>query len=266
MFTKNLDKYELLTREDLGLKPSTIEKTKFECSPLGKIFNKGLSKDDKKEGLLRRSKNIEDENKVKNKVENKDIKEVTEFVEQPLSFEAKELINEIKTIQKNVDYRKSKIKGGNNVDYDFSDYRTFKELFRYLYYRNITIDEAKSKQEEFNVVLHLLKKYSPKHDKYVTLKNNLVDNASKFHDGREKIIEGFKNGVFSFYYDRDYEERMKYEKEEEEETITNIDEFSKYITKNETDINNELSKNHFGFQKPSDIFKALNNINDIEKQ
>ena len=114
-------------------------------------------------------------------------------------------------------------------------------------------------------MLHLLKKYSPKHDKYVTLKNNLVDNASKFYDGREKIIEGFKNGVFSFYYDRDYEERMKYEKEEEEETITNIDEFSKYITKNETDINNELSKNHFGFQKPSDIFKALNNINDIEK-
>ena len=65
-------------------------------------------------------------------------------------------------------------------------------------------------------MLNLFKKYSPKHDKYVTLKNNLVDNASKFYEGREKIIEGFKNGVFSFYYDRDYEERMKYEKEEEE--------------------------------------------------
>ena len=66
-------------------------------------------------------------------------------------------------------------------------------------------------------MLHLLKKYSPKHDKYVTLKNNLVDNASKFYEGREKIIEGFKNGVFSFYYDRDNEERMKFEEEEEEE-------------------------------------------------
>ena len=97
-------------------------------------------------------------------------------------------------------------------------------------------------QEEFNTVLHLLKKYSPKHDKYVTLKNNLVDNASKFYEGREKIIEGFKNGVFSFYYDRDYEERMKYEKEEEE-TITDIDEFKKYITKKETKINKELFKN-----------------------
>ena len=97
--SNNLDKYEYLTGEDLGLKPSTVEQAKFEYSPLGKIFNKGLSEEDKKEGLLKRLKNIEDENKVKNK----DIKEVTDFVDQPLSFEARELIKEIKTIQKNVD-------------------------------------------------------------------------------------------------------------------------------------------------------------------
>ena len=54
---------------------------------MGKIFNKGLSEEDKKEGLLKRLKNIEDENKVKNK----DIKEVTDFVDQPSSFEVREL-------------------------------------------------------------------------------------------------------------------------------------------------------------------------------
>ena len=52
----NLDKYEYLTGEDLGLKPSTVEKTKSEYSPLGKIFNKGLSEGDKKEGLFKRLK------------------------------------------------------------------------------------------------------------------------------------------------------------------------------------------------------------------
>ena len=41
---------------DLGLKPSTIEQTKFGCSPLSKTFNKGLSEDDKKEGLFKRLK------------------------------------------------------------------------------------------------------------------------------------------------------------------------------------------------------------------
>ena len=60
--SKNLDKFELLTGEDLDLKPSTIEQTKFEYSPLGKIFNKGLSEDDKKEGVLKGLKNIKDKN------------------------------------------------------------------------------------------------------------------------------------------------------------------------------------------------------------
>ena len=36
-------------------------------------------------------------------------------------------------MQKIVDYRKSKITGGNSVRYDFSDYKTFKELFRDIY-------------------------------------------------------------------------------------------------------------------------------------
>ena len=58
--SSNLDKYELLTGEDLGLKPSTVEQAKFAYSPLGKIFNKGLSEDDKKEGFFKRLKNIED--------------------------------------------------------------------------------------------------------------------------------------------------------------------------------------------------------------
>ena len=49
--SNNLDKYELLTGEDLGLKPSTIEQAKSEYSPLSKIFNKRLSEDDKKEGI-----------------------------------------------------------------------------------------------------------------------------------------------------------------------------------------------------------------------
>ena len=63
LFSNNLEKYEYLTGEDLGLKPSTIEQAKFEYSPLGKIFKKGLDIDDQKEGLFKRLKNIEDEQK-----------------------------------------------------------------------------------------------------------------------------------------------------------------------------------------------------------
>ena len=51
--SNNLDKDEYLTGEDLGPRPSTVEQAKFEYSPLGKIFNKGLSEDDKKKRCLR---------------------------------------------------------------------------------------------------------------------------------------------------------------------------------------------------------------------
>ena len=50
-----------MTGEDLDLKPSTVEQAKFEYSPLGKVFNKGLSEDDKKKGIFKR--NIKDKNK-----------------------------------------------------------------------------------------------------------------------------------------------------------------------------------------------------------
>ena len=135
--SNNLGKYEYLTGEDLGLKPSTVEQARFEYSPLGKIFNKGLDKVDQEEGRLKRLKYIEDKNKelLKAKHKTKHIKEVTDFVKESLRLEAKELIEEVRVIQKDADYRKLKITGGNKVDYNFSDYKTFKKLFRDFYYK-----------------------------------------------------------------------------------------------------------------------------------
>ena len=46
--SNNLNKYEYFTGEDLGLKPSTVEQARFEYSPLGKVFNKGLEEQEKK--------------------------------------------------------------------------------------------------------------------------------------------------------------------------------------------------------------------------
>ena len=58
----DLSKYEYLTKKDLGYKPDAIEKVKFEYSPLGEVFTDGLNKSNKKEGLLKRLKNIENKN------------------------------------------------------------------------------------------------------------------------------------------------------------------------------------------------------------
>ena len=58
-----MDNCEYLTGEDFGLKPSTFEQAKFEYSPLGKTFNKRLDEDDKKEGLFKRLKSVENAQK-----------------------------------------------------------------------------------------------------------------------------------------------------------------------------------------------------------
>ena len=44
----DLRKYEYLTGEDLGYKPSVIEQAKFDYSPLGKVFNRRLTEKNQK--------------------------------------------------------------------------------------------------------------------------------------------------------------------------------------------------------------------------
>ena len=59
-YSGDLPKYKYLTKKDLGYKPDAFEQSKFEYSPLGKVFNEGLDKSDKNKGILKRLKDIED--------------------------------------------------------------------------------------------------------------------------------------------------------------------------------------------------------------
>ena len=106
----DLRKYEYLTVENLGYKPSVLEQARFEYSPLGKVFKMGLKKEDKKEGLLKRLRNIEGKNEeqlksikdqgkkqldaIKNiKTDSKSLKAINFS---GLSPEAKKLLDELK--------------------------------------------------------------------------------------------------------------------------------------------------------------------------
>ena len=50
---------------------------------------------------------------------------------------------------------------------------------------------GRTKQDEFNAVLNVLSKYSLRNQKYIEAKSELLDNAKKFYEGREKF-EDFK--------------------------------------------------------------------------
>ena len=106
LYSNNLDKYEYLTGENLVVKPSTVEQDKFEYFPLGKIFNKGLNEDDKKDGLFKRPKNREGKNEDQGKkqldaikninIGSKPLKTIVFF--STISEKANRLMNEIKII------------------------------------------------------------------------------------------------------------------------------------------------------------------------
>ena len=106
-----LEKYEYLTGEDLGYKPDVIQKAKFEHSPLGKVFNKGLNESDKKEILLKRLKNIENKcgeqlKMIENKEDNQlGIKSTADIIDEKLSPDAKNILAKLTNQEKLIKYK-----------------------------------------------------------------------------------------------------------------------------------------------------------------
>ena len=132
--------------------------------------------------------------KKKNKTEN--MKEITNFFEEPLSPEARALLEEIRIIQKDVDYRKLKNIGENNVVYDFSDFKIFNGLFKGLYFKKMLIDDAEMKQNEFDAKLNALSGYSPRNQNYIEAKNEILVNAKNVYEGRKKLLKALKKECF----------------------------------------------------------------------
>ena len=129
----------------MGYKPDVVQKAKFEYSPLGQVFNKGLKTDEKNEGLLKRLKNIEDKidkQLNENKGSQLGIKSISHTVKEELSQEAKNMLEKLNNQEKLINYRKLNFTGRNKVDYDFSEYRSLKDLFEAIYYRNVKIEKA----------------------------------------------------------------------------------------------------------------------------
>ena len=107
-----LEKYEYLTGKDLEIKPDIVSKAKFEYSPLGKVFNKILDESDKKKGLLKRLKNIEDKSENQQKmIKNKKydqlgINSAADMIYEKLSPDAKNMLAKISNQEKLINYKK----------------------------------------------------------------------------------------------------------------------------------------------------------------
>ena len=207
--SRELEKYEYLTGEDLGYKPNVIQKAKFEYSPLGKVFNKGLDESDKKEGLLKRLKNIAGKNKqqldaIKDQAKKqlqilaKKTNQVDDF--KNVSFrdkqdsEAKKAYDEIKKQGKKIDYTKLVYIGSSvKHHYNFTIYLDLKTFAESLYNGNLSLKAAKLKQRNMEDEIDRLEDYNPEKEKIITQRDNVLPNAKEFYKGRKMILIAFEN-------------------------------------------------------------------------
>ena len=169
--SKNLDKVEYLTGEDLGLKPNTIDQVRFEYSPLSKIFNKGLDKDDQKEGLFKRLKNIKNAQKnlkrdsddesiyytPRSEFDDKDKKQQTNNIDtkppnvfnylKSLSQQANDLIDEIKD-DDDIDNSELLFIASSNETFNFNTSDMPSNFLLNIYNTKISLKEAEFEQKE----------------------------------------------------------------------------------------------------------------------
>ena len=170
-----LETREYLTGGDLGYKPDVIQKAKFEYSPLGTVFNKELDESDKKEGLLKRLKNIEGKNEqqleaTKDQGERQlealsgyDATNKSQNIEFDIekNQEAKELVDEIKEISRNNKNKTFACFHSNGTLYNFNKFRDIKQLGNDIVNGHISIKHTKDEQDEMKEKIAKLENCNP---------------------------------------------------------------------------------------------------------
>ena len=147
------DKHEYLTGEDLGYKPDVVQKPKFEYSPLGQVFNKGLKRGQKQVRLFKRLKHFEDKTNRQSNQNNDHqlgLKSIGYKFKEGLLQEAKIVFDKIVDKERSISYLELGFRGGNNKDYNFTNFSPLRELFRRIYFGEILISAAERKQDNFD--------------------------------------------------------------------------------------------------------------------
>ena len=256
----------------MGYKPDVVLKAKFEYSPLGQVFNKGLDTSEKQVGLLKRLKNIEDKTD-KQLEENKDnqlgVKSIGYTVRQELSQEAKYMLEKLNNQEKLINYKKLSFTGDNKKDYDFTNFSYLRELFRAIYYGEILISAVKREQDNFDDMIKILKDYKPKKNDNKKKKGDLVVNAQNFYDGSEMIVSAFKHNILpiysgNYYYDLG-EETSESDNEESEEDKSSVCKFEKLAIDLDKVLDPELVEEYFYSNSLGETVKQLKDLRRQDK-
>ena len=223
-----------------------------------KFLYEGLNEDDKKEGLFKRLKNIEDKNEkqlkaIEDKNEkqldtnSKSLKSISYFSQ--LSTKAKELFEKIKKEKNDIDPEKFVCVKTDGTIFNFNKFKNSLDLASDIYRNKSLLKNAEDKQNEIKILLNKLRKYSPTNLKKIKAKEETLSAAEKLLNNRQEVIDAFKTGIFP-YIDG-------FQIKEEDESEDGFEKFIEYIENESKGINYDLFKDYFNFIVSSVLVKKL---------
>ena len=184
---------------------------KLECSPLGKIFNKGLSEDDKKGGLFKRLENIKDKNEkqlqvikdqgekqlkeLKNIDKSKTLKVIGEISK---SKEANKTVPKFIKLDESLENVELVCTKTDGAKYNFNRFFLPLKFITKIHHYRVTLNEAIEKQAKFKNLINKLNKYGPRNLEKREEKNRVLKSAKELFGARDEIINIFEKGTFPF--------------------------------------------------------------------
>ena len=127
----------------------------------------------------------------------------------------------------------------------------------------MAIHEAESKQQELDGIVGVLSKYTPRDPKYIEAKNKFLNNVKYVYEGREKVIKGFKDGIFPLNYDDVVEEQARNKEEgkniRNENGLIDYKTLGRLIDVKERDISDELVRKYLLLQYLGALLEKLKN-------
>ena len=153
-------------------------------------------------------------------------------------------------------------------------------LLEEFFYGNISLKKAEEMQDEMELGIKKLEKYSPRISERNDLQKIVLDNRQKLFEGRDMIIEAFRKYIFRFFektensesdseFDSEFDSESELERKSGESIGERLrlrkqehNELNELIAENDRIIDKDLFKRYFGYDSLSDmqadLYKAKN--------
>ena len=163
----------------------------------------------RKEGLLKRLKNIEGKNEeqlkvlkdqlekqpIISKVKNPNFNKVS--LRNLLDAKSIKVFNEIRNQDEIIDYSQLNfITSPRKYTFKFGDFMSLRNLAENIYDGNASLDVAKQEQRKMENVLERFIDCNPIKDMYKNKKTNILLNAREFYKGRKEVFIVFEENMF----------------------------------------------------------------------